>query len=77
MEKTGTAIKKETKKLLCLRRKTKKDYFNNSNIKNITDSKAFWKTTKPYFSDKGLKTSSLILSEKIKLSQMTRTLQIS
>ena len=24
--------------------KTKKDYFNDLNIKNITDNKAFWKT---------------------------------
>ena len=47
-----------------LLRKTKKDYFNDLNIKNITDNKAFWKTIKPYFSNKGLNSSSLILSEK-------------
>ena len=47
-----------------LLRKTKKYYFNDLDIKNITDNKAFWKTIKPYFSNKGLNSSSLILSEK-------------
>ena len=47
--------------------KTKKDYFNDLNIKNITDNKVFWKTIKPYFSNKGLNSSSLILSEKNKI----------
>ena len=33
----------------------------------MTDNKAFWKTIKPYFSNKGLNSSSLILSEKNKI----------
>ena len=49
-----------------LLRKTKKNYFNDLNIKNITDNKAFWRTIKPYFSNKGLNSSSVILSEKNK-----------
>ena len=32
-----------------LLRKTKKNYFTNLNIKDITDSKTFWKTIKPNF----------------------------
>ena len=50
-----------------LLRKTKKDYFNDLNIKNITDNKAFWKIIKPYFSNKGLNPNSLILSQKTKI----------
>ena len=60
-EENWDSYKKQRNFCVSLLRKTKKDYFNNLNIKNITDSKAFWKTIKPYFSDKGLKTSSLIL----------------
>ena len=50
-----------------LLRKTKKDYFSDLNIKNITDNKAYWKTIKPYFSNKDLNSSSLVLSEKNKI----------
>ena len=37
------------------------------NIINVTDNKAFLKTIKPYLSNKGLKSGSLILSEKNKV----------
>ena len=33
-------------------RKRKKNYFNNLNIRNVTDNKQFWKTMKPFFSSK-------------------------
>ena len=33
-------------------RKSKKNYFNNLNVRNITDNKQFWKTVKPFFSSK-------------------------
>ena len=33
--------------------KTKQDYFNNIDIKSFSDTKKFWKTIKPYFSNKG------------------------
>ena len=33
-------------------RKAKKNYFNNLNVRNITDIKQFWKTVKPFFSSK-------------------------
>ena len=63
--------KKQRNFCVNLLRKTKKDYFNDLNIKNITDNKAFWKTIKPYFPSKGLNSCSLILSKKEKkLSQM-------
>ena len=35
-----------------LLRKTKKSYCNNLNEKKITDNKTFWKTAKPFLSDK-------------------------
>ena len=34
-----------------LLRKTEKNYFTNLNIKNINDSKTFWKTIKPNFNE--------------------------
>ena len=47
-----------------LLRKTKKNYFTNLNIKDITDSKTFWKTIKPNFDEEGSGSSKTILSEK-------------
>ena len=35
-----------------LLRKFKSDYFRNLNEKNINDNKTFWKTIKPFLSDK-------------------------
>ena len=61
------SYKKQRNFCVNLQRKTKIDYFNDLNIKNITDNKAFWKTIKPHFSNKGLNSSSLILSEKNKI----------
>ena len=38
---------------LSILRKTKKEYFNSLNIKQVSDNKLFWKSVKPFFSDKG------------------------
>ena len=35
-----------------LLRKSKSDYFGNLNGKSINDNKTFWKTIKPFLSDK-------------------------
>ena len=35
-----------------LLRNTKRNYYNNLDLKLITDNKMFWKTIKPLFSDK-------------------------
>ena len=40
-----------------LLRKTKQEYFENINVKYINDNKKFWKTIKPFFSNKGLNTN--------------------
>ena len=74
-EENWNSYKKQRNFCVNLLRKTKKDYFNDLNIKNITDNKAFGKTIKPYFSNKGLNSSSLILSEKNKV--VTKILQTS
>ena len=42
-----------------LLRKSKRNYYSNLNVKDITDNKKFWKTIKPLFSDK---TNQLFLS---------------
>ena len=47
--------------------KTKPDYFNNIDIKSVSDTKKFWKTIKPYFSNKGLNSNKIFLSEKRRL----------
>ena len=50
-----------------LLRKTKQDYFNNIDIKSVSDNKMLWKTIKPYFSNKGLNSYKIFLSEKGRL----------
>ena len=50
-----------------LLRKTKQDYFINIDIKSVSDTKKFWKTIKPYFSNKGLNSNNIFLSEKGRL----------
>ena len=32
--------------------KTKRDYYSNLNHEQVTDNKIFWKTVKPFFTDK-------------------------
>ena len=56
--------KKQRNFCVKLLRKTKQDYFNNIDIKSVSDTKKFWKTIKPYFSNKGLNSNKIFLSEK-------------
>ena len=44
-------------------RKEKRKYFQNINIKNITDNKLFWKTVKPLFSNKSTSHDKITLIE--------------
>ena len=46
-----------------LLRKTKKEYFSKLDIIKVSDSKKFWKTIKPFFSDKGLNYNKMVFSE--------------
>ena len=44
-------------------RKAKKEYFDNLDLRNITDNKKFWKIVKPFFTDKGMNHDKIILVE--------------
>ena len=44
-------------------RKTRKEYFNSVNIKQVSDNKLFWKSVKPFFNDKGSNSSKITLVE--------------
>ena len=43
---------------------TKKTFFETLNINEITDNKKFWKTVKPFFTDKYKTSNNIILAEK-------------
>ena len=55
--KHGIAIKKTAQFLCKPFKENKKEYFENINVKDINDNKKFWKTIKPFFNNKGLKTN--------------------
>ena len=55
-----------------LLRKTKTEYFKNLNVKDLSDNRKFWKTIKPYFSNKGLNSIKLLLKKKAILFQMKK-----
>ena len=46
-----------------LLRKTKTQYYSNLDEKNVTDNKAFWKTVKPFLSDKITSKEKITLTE--------------
>ena len=48
-------------------RKTKKDYYGNSNEKDVIDNKKFWKTVKPLFSDKAKSSEKITLVHEDKI----------
>ena len=48
---------------LSILRKTKKEYFNSLSIKQVSNNKLFWKSVKPFFSDKGSNSSKITLVE--------------
>ena len=46
---------------------SKKNYYNNLNVRNTTDNKQLWRTVKPFFSDKvdGNEEITLIEEDKV------------
>ena len=46
-----------------LLKKTKRKYFGNLNEKNVCDNKTFWKTVKPFLSDKIVSKEQITLGE--------------
>ena len=55
--------KRQRNHCLSILRKTKKEYFNSLNIKQVSDNKLFWKSVKPFFNDKGSNSSKITLVE--------------
>ena len=51
---------------------TKKTFFETLNTNELNDNRKFWKTVKPFFTDKCKTTNNIILTEKIKLSMTTK-----
>ena len=45
------SYKKQRNFCLKLLRQTKEKYFNNINVKKVSDNKTFWKSVKPFFSN--------------------------
>ena len=54
-------FKRQRNRWLNILRKTKKEYYDNLNIKQVSDNKLFWKSIKPFFSDKGSSSSKITL----------------
>ena len=57
------AYNKQRNYCVSLIRKTKKDFFNSLDVKKITDNKQFWKTVKPFFSNKFINNERITLIE--------------
>ena len=50
-----------------LYKRERERYYTNLNMKNITDNKKFWKTIKPFFTDKGGSRNKVVLVEDDKI----------
>ena len=59
--------KKQRKFCANLLRKTKTEYFQKLNVKDLSDNRKFWKTIKPVFIKKGLNSNKLMLKENNRL----------
>ena len=46
-----------------LLKESKKRHFNNLNVKDVTENKQFWRTKKPFFTEKSKTTNNIILTE--------------
>ena len=55
--------KKQRNYCVGLLKKEKKKYFSSLNIDNITNNKKFWKTVKPFFSEKNIINKKIVLVE--------------
>ena len=56
-------FRKQRNSCVKLFRKEKRNYYNNLDISHITDNKKFWKTVKPFFSDKSHSNNKIVLTE--------------
>ena len=76
MDASFLAYKKQRNKCTTLLRKAKRVFYRNFNPSLITDNKKFWKTVKPFFSDKktsnegmGLFDNNDIISDDSKIAE--------
>ena len=58
---------KQNNYCLSILRKSESKYFGNLNKKKISDNKTFWKTIKPFLSDKITSTQKITLIDKEKI----------
>ena len=63
-EASKKAYNRQRNYCVSLFRKERRKYYENLNVKCITDNKKFWRTVKPFFSDKKSPVSSIMLKEK-------------
>ena len=57
-------------------RKTKTEYFQKLNVKDLSDNRKIWKTIKPLFNNKGLNSNKLMLKESNRLIKEEKDLVI-
>ena len=69
LEKSFRAYKKQKNFCSRLYKKERKQFFNNPNPSFVIDNKLFWKTIKPFFSNKGNYGSQIKLVEKDEVLQ--------
>ena len=62
--KNWNLYKKQRNVCVKILRQSKKNYYENIDVKQISDSKKFWKTIRPSFSNKTKTANTIILSEK-------------
>ena len=60
-EATRSAYNRQRNFCVKLLRKTKKESYNDLDVKHMTENKLFWKTVKPLFTDKTLKNERITL----------------
>ena len=61
------ACNKKRNYCVILIRKAKQTFFGNINTENVTDNETFWRTVKPFFTDKIMTRSKIPLTEKKKI----------
>ena len=62
--KIGKRRKKQRNCCVDLFWRIKTEYFKNLNVKDLSDNCKFWRTSKRYYSNKGLNSNNLLLKEK-------------
>ena len=60
-EANRSVYKRQTNFCVKLLKKAKKEFYNNLNVKYISENKLFWKTVKPSFTDKTLEDERIAL----------------